>query len=101
MITTKKKAKIIVKKLKELFPIVSPTLEYSNPFEFLLAVMLSAQSNDKQVNKVTKILFKKYPKIADYLNAEKNEFEKDISSVGLYRRKAMSILAVAEIIHSE
>jgi len=93
--------KIIISKLKELFPIINPTLEYSKPFEFLVAVMLSAQSTDKQVNKVTKKLFRKYPNIVDYITAEKSEFEKDISSVGLYRRKAMSILAVAEIIHNQ
>ncbi len=88
----------ILSNLKDLFPNVKSALNYSNNWEFLVAVVMSAQTTDKQVNKVTEKLFKKYPKLSDYVNTNLHELEKDISSVNFYLNKAKNILATAKII---
>ncbi len=82
-------------KLKRLFPNAKSALDYTHPYEFLFAVIMSAQTTDKQVNKVTKGLFTKYCTLADFAHADLSLFEKDISSIGLYRNKAKNICATA------
>jgi endonuclease-3 len=66
-------------------------LNYSNPLELLVATMLSAQSTDETINKVTKTLFKKYTKPEDYANAKQTELEQDIRSTGFYHNKAKNL----------
>ena len=66
-------------------------LHYSNPLELLVATMLSAQTTDERVNRVTKTLFKKYKKPKDYANAGLNELEEDIRSTGFYHNKAKNL----------
>ena len=66
-------------------------LNYSNPLELLVATMLSAQSTDETINKVTKTLFKKYTKPEDYANAKLTELEQDIRSTGFYHNKAKNL----------
>jgi len=85
------KAVFLIKELKKLFPNTKIALNYSNPVELLVAVILSAQTTDKQVNVVTKDLFKKYQTIDDYIHIPLPEFENDIKSIGLYRAKAKNI----------
>ncbi|MDA1316793.1 MAG: endonuclease III [bacterium] len=97
----KKRAEVVVRTLKELFPHPKPALHYSNPWEFLVAVILSAQCTDKRVNIVTKDLFEKYKSIEDYMNASQSEFEQDVRSTGFFRNKTKNILATAKIIHTE
>lgn len=87
----KKFAKKIFDILKSEYPKVKPALDYSSPFELLIATILSAQCTDARVNIVTKNLFKKYKKPADYLSVPQEELEKDIFSTGFYRQKAKSI----------
>jgi endonuclease-3 len=94
----KKKAARIVKALKELFPRAKIALNYSNSWELLVAVMLSAQCTDKKVNEVTQRLFKKYRTLDSYVNADPKEFEQDIKPTGFYRQKAKNILSCARII---
>lgn len=89
---------IVVTQLKELFPTVKAALTYNNNWQFLIAVLMSAQTTDKQVNKVTDVLFKKYPDPKDYINLSQKEMEQEINSIGLYRNKAKNILATAKII---
>ena len=79
--------------LKEEYPNTKPQLEYSNPFELLIATILSAQCTDARVNIVTKELFKKFRTPKDYMNALPEEMEKAIYSTGFYRQKTKSILA--------
>lgn len=86
--------------LKKLFPDARIELDFSNPWELLVAVQLSAQSTDKGVNKITKKLFKKYKKLDDYVKADIREFERDIFSSGFYRAKAKHILGAAKMIKS-
>lgn len=91
----KQMAREISEKLKELFPHAKCILNYKNPFELLVAVILSAQCTDKKVNEVTKNLFKKYPTLKSYVEAKPEEFEKDIYSTGFYKNKTKSVLAAA------
>ena len=70
------KANEIVKELKKLFPKTKTALEYSTPWELLVAVILSARNTDKKVNEITKDLFKKYKTIKDYKNADIKDLEK-------------------------
>jgi endonuclease III len=97
----KQKAKIIVRELKKLFPEAKTALHYSNAWELLVAVVLSAQCTDKKVNEVTEKLFKKYKAVDDYAKAKQIEFEKDIHSTGFFRNKTKNILASAKIVRDK
>lgn len=96
-----KRAREILRKLKKVVPDAGMILNYSNNWELLVAVILSAQCTDKQVNKVTEKLFKKYKTLNDYVHAGQKEFEKDIYGTGFYRNKAKNILAAAKMIKEE
>ncbi|TSC75517.1 MAG: endonuclease III [Parcubacteria group bacterium Gr01-1014_30] len=94
----KKRALIVIQVLKKLFPKAKIVLNYSNNWELLVAVVLSAQCTDKKVNEITQALFKKYRTLQDYVKADQKEFEEDIKSAGFYRNKAKNILASARIV---
>ncbi|MEW6508527.1 MAG: endonuclease III [Bacteroidota bacterium] len=89
------KEKIRAKKIFDLlwneFPDSQPALEYSNPFQLLVATILSAQCTDARVNIVTKKLFKKYKRPEDFINVPDKELQEAIFSTGFYRQKAKSI----------
>lgn len=87
----KQLANKIFQLLKKHYPNPKPALEYSNPFELLIATILSAQCTDERVNIVTKNLFNKYQKPEDYMKVSNEELEKDIFSSGFYKQKAKSI----------
>ncbi len=95
---SKKEIQQIVKELKKLFPQSKTVLVYKNPWELLVAVILSARNTDKKVNEVTKKLFNKYKTIKDYKNANLNELEKDLGQLGLFRQKSKFIKNTAAII---
>ncbi|MFZ2412194.1 MAG: endonuclease III [Candidatus Methanoperedens sp.] len=88
----------IIALLKKEYPDVKIALDFSNPLELLIATILSAQSTDKQINKVTKTLFKKYRTLQDYVKTPQEELEKDIYSTGFYRNKAKNIKKLCEIL---
>lgn len=94
----KKRAAKIVRVLKRLLPQAKIALHYRNNWQLLVAVQLSAQCTDKKVNQVTAKLFRKYPRLEDYLKADPKEFEKDIKPTGFYRAKARNILAAARVV---
>ncbi len=99
----KAKAARIVRALKKLFPDAKISLNFSNNWELMVAVQLSAQCTDKKVNEVTAGLFKKYRTLDDYVKASASrrtvkKFEQDIKPTGFYRNKARSILAAAKIV---
>ncbi len=96
--TTKERALEILKRLKKEYPDPKTALNFGNPFELLVATILSAQTTDAHVNKVTERLFKKYKTIKDYANADPDEFQKDIGSINFYRNKAKNIQAAARMI---
>ncbi|XKT75154.1 MAG: endonuclease III [Patescibacteria group bacterium UBA2103] len=97
----KVRAKNLIKKLKSIFPEAGMILKYSNNWELVVAVALSAQCTDKMVNKVTEKLFKKYKKLDDYVRADLKEFEQDIKSTGFYKNKAKNILAAAKVVKED
>jgi endonuclease III len=87
--------------LAKTYPYPKTALRYTNTWELLVSVMLSAQCTDSMVNKVTEKLFVKYRRLSDYVNADVVEFEKDIKSTGFYHNKAKNILAAARILHDK
>lgn len=70
-------------------------LDHENAWQLLVATILSAQCTDKRVNMVTKDLFKKYPEVKSFAEADIKELEKDIHSTGFYHNKAKNIIACA------
>lgn len=82
--------------LKKTYPNARIALNYDNPWNLFVAVVLSAQCTDVRVNMVTKDLFKKYKKPADYLSVPQSELEQDIRSTGFYRNKAKNIRGAAQ-----
>lgn len=91
----KKKQDRILNTFDEMFPDARCVLNHSNNLELLVAVMLSAQTTDESVNKLTSHLFQKYKTVDDYANASLPELESDLHSIGLYRNKAKNIKAMA------
>ena len=81
-------AKQLISLLKAHYPNSKIALNFTNNWELLVAVVLSAQCTDERVNQVTKSLFKKYKTIEDYAKANLREFKQDIKSTGFYRNKA-------------
>jgi len=94
----KKNAIFLLTKLKKLVPNARMILEYSNNWELLVAVVLSAQCTDVQVHKVTRTLFTKYRSLDEYVFADSKEFEQDIYSTGFYKHKTKNILAGAKVV---
>lgn len=88
----------ILEKLETLYPDATTELNHGNPFELLIATILSAQATDKKVNEITRDLFKKYPRPEDYLSLAPEELEQEIKTIGLYRNKARNILATCRIL---
>ncbi len=91
----------IIGLLEPEYPGAKTALHFSKPLEMLVATILSAQCTDKQVNIVTKSLFKKYQTAKDYANANLAELEQDIRSTGFYRNKAKNIKKTAQLLVQE
>jgi endonuclease III len=92
------KGQKIVSILKKEYPKVRIALRSTDSLQLLIAVMLSAQCTDKQVNIVTKKLFKKYKKVEDYADADLRELQKDVKSTGFFRQKAKNIKNTCKIL---
>ncbi|SMO75395.1 endonuclease III [Melghirimyces algeriensis] len=90
--------KKILNTLAELYPDAHCELNYRNPFELLIATILSAQSTDRQVNIVTKELFQKFPTPEDFVQLTEDELAAEIRGLGLYRNKSRNILATCKIL---
>jgi endonuclease-3 len=91
----------VIELLEKEYPYAKIALHYSNPLELLVATILSAQSTDETINKVTKELFKKYTKPADYANSNLKELEQDIRSTGFYHNKAKNLKNSAKMLVEE
>ena len=98
---TKKKVSEIIRRLRKEYPEPGTVLNFKNPFELLVATILSAQTTDVYVNKVTELLFKKYKSIKDYADVPLDVLRKDISSINFYNNKARNIQASAKMIIGE
>ena len=92
----KKRAKKIFDILAKEYPNVKPALNFSSPFELLVATILSAQCTDERVNIVTERLFQKYKTPEDYVKVPQEELEKDIYSTGFYKMKAKNLQACCQ-----
>ena len=92
---TKEKAAKIIKTLKRRYGEIDTALSYKNLFQLTIAVVLSAQTTDKQVNSVTPALFKQYKDFKSLARAGIPEIEKIIKSVGLYKTKARNIVGLS------
>ncbi len=84
--------------LAQTYPDARCELDYKTPLQLMVATILSAQCTDKRVNEVTKDLFKKYKKAADYAAADVEAFGEDIKSTGFFRNKAKNIIAACQSI---
>ena len=82
--------------LDELFPNPKCELDYNKDYELLIAVMLSAQTTDKRVNMVTKVLFDKYRSLEELSNADINDIINIIKPIGTFNKKAMNIINISK-----
>jgi endonuclease-3 len=87
----------IIKRLEKVFP-DKLELNFSTPFELVVAVVLSAQERDAKINEITKELFKKFNTPQQFANASLEEIEKEISSVSFYKNKAKYIKEISQIL---
>ena len=87
----------IIKRLEKVFP-DKLELNFSTPFELVVAVVLSAQERDAKVNEITKELFKKFNTPQQFANASLEEIEKEISSISFYKKKAEYIKQISQIL---
>ena len=94
----KERAAEIVKRLKKMYPQAECSLDFTNPFELLIATILSAQSTDVRVNIVTKDLFRKYPDPKAFANADVAEMEDDLRPTGFFRSKTKSVIGASQAI---
>ncbi|MDI6756598.1 MAG: endonuclease III [Endomicrobiia bacterium] len=92
----RKAADEIISRLRREYRGAKIPLEFSSPWELLVAVILSAQCTDERVNKVTRELFKKYRGVKDFARANITELEKVVYSTGFYRAKSRNIVGAAK-----
>ncbi len=92
------KVEIIENYIEEILPNPKCELNYEKDYELLIAVMLSAQTTDKRVNKVTKILFDKYKTLEELKNADIEDLKSIVKELGSYNKKANYIKQIATII---
>lgn len=97
-ISKKQRAAEIIELLKKEYPEVKCALLYNQPHELLIATRLSAQCTDKRVNLVTPTLFKRFPSVDAFADAEVSEVEEYIKSCGLYHTKAQDIVEMCRVL---
>lgn len=96
--TTKERLAEIIKRLEKEYPEPKTALRFRSPFELLVATILSAQTTDVHVNRVTETLFKKYKSVKEYAEVPPDTLRKEISSINFYNNKARNIQACAKLI---
>ncbi len=87
--------------MHRLYPSADCELNHSNPLELLIATILSAQSTDRNVNRVTETLFEKYSSAEDFANADPEVFQEDVRSTGFFRNKTKHVIGAAAMILEE
>ncbi len=92
----KNRAPLILERLAKVYPDWGCTLDFTTPFELLVATILAAQTTDENVNEVTKTLFRKYRGPRDYLAVSEEELQRDIFKTGFFRNKAKAVRAVSQ-----
>jgi endonuclease-3 len=97
----KKTISEVLKILKKEYGNTTTALTFKSRFQLLVSTILSAQTTDKQVNKITKNLYQEYPDTRSFLTLSLTELEEKIRSIGLYRSKARNILATCRILEEK
>ena len=97
----RKRAALIFRRLDKAYPDAKCALDFTTPLEMVISTVLSAQSTDAMVNKVTPALFAKYPTPEAYLASAPGELEKDIHSTGFFNQKAKSIRGLCRVVVEE
>ncbi len=94
----KQRTDIVLDRLTHLYPVVQCALDHKNPYELLVATILSAQCTDVRVNIVTPAFFKKYPTVDKLALAKQVDVEKLIQSTGFFRNKAKNVIGMAQAV---
>jgi endonuclease-3 len=92
----KRRARKILELLAARYPEIGTALEYRDPWQLLVATVLSAQTTDENVNRVTKVLFDRYPTAADLAAARVEEVEEIVYSTGFFHQKTASVIALSQ-----
>ncbi|MDF3000291.1 MAG: nth [Bacillota bacterium] len=100
-VLSKKKVLEAVEILEGMYPEADCELTFGSVFQLLVAVVMSAQTTDKSVNQVTKVLFEKYPDAWSIAAMEETELQEMIKRIGMYRTKAKNVLRLARILTEE
>lgn len=101
MVELREKVKGIIEELKKIYPEAPLELRFSNPFELLIAVILSAQCKDERVNQVTEVLFKHVKTPSDLISIPLERLEELIRPTGFFRQKAKTLKSCAEILERD
>lgn len=91
----RRSARLILKRLTRIYPEIATALAYRDPWQLLVATVLSAQTTDENVNRVTPVLFARWPQPEDLAAANPDDVEEVVYSTGFYRQKTKSLLALA------
>lgn len=94
----KQRTNVVLDRLNHLYPVVQCALDHKNPYELLVATILSAQCTDVRVNIVTPAFFKKYPTVDKLALAKQVDVEKLIQSTGFFRNKAKNLIGMAQAV---
>ncbi|MFH1208821.1 MAG: endonuclease III [Candidatus Omnitrophota bacterium] len=94
----KRRVRAIFLRLRKVYPDIRCALYFRTPWELLVATVLSAQCTDKLVNRITPVLFKRYPNIRAFAAADSRAVEKTVRSTGFYRNKTKNILGAAKVV---
>jgi endonuclease-3 len=92
------RAREILAILSQTYPDAGTALRFETPFQLLVAAMLSAQTTDRQVNKITERLFKRYREPQDFARLNPEELAREIKGCGLYKNKSRNIIATSRIL---
>jgi endonuclease-3 len=99
--TTRERACEAMRRLGEMYPQAHIALDYDDPWHLLVAVILSAQTTDVGVNRVTPVLFERFPNAQDLAGADVTEVEGIVRPTGFYHNKTKSIMAAARMVMTE
>ena len=91
----RRNARVVLNRLKKRYPDIGTALDYVDPWQLLVATVLSAQTTDDNVNRVTPVLFDRWPTPEDLANADPEAVEEVVFSTGFYRQKTKSIISLA------
>ena len=94
-VVERRKARVVLNRLKKRYPEIGTALDYVDPWQLLVATVLSAQTTDEMVNRVTPVLFERWPLADDLAEADPEDVEAVVFPTGFYRQKTKSIVAMA------